>query len=397
MGKRILLTISFLYLFFTHHFLVAQSICALPAPQDVQFTDVTPNSIFLNWSPVTGAVSYRITIYDETNQVALPDVYSTVPNVELEELEPATTNYEIGISSSSCVSGPYGPPVYIQYKPGIIIIVDVVIEASAPNLGDPVVHPASNPETIEIPMNANSSGNIEVKHIKIRYGNSPNDPTVEFLVWSDCYEQTRFHEIAATGAYKLAHSEESIHYKLTNGNNFFILNNGDCELNFCTASIDYVNTSICRVSSNVWELKNDKNTCGSGGSRTGGEENLLVQQVTVHPAATAHTRSNTATSAPAFQVSMPPTETPESTTLQAIPNPFNDHIRVRYDIETPQTVSISLMNPTGTTVQDLLPLQWTERGSYTIDRSLSEKLPSGVYFLVMRTGSDLQVVRLIKE
>ena len=389
MKKLTFFILSLLFFFCQTDSLIAQLGCPLPAPQNVHITTVTPTSLFVAWNSVPGAVSYKISVYDQTDMVALPDVFSTSPSVELADLSTATHEYQIGVSASACTTGPYGAPATTNYKPGIIIIIDVIVQVDAPNFSIPLMSPSTNPEGVILPSNSNPPGkNIRTQHVKIVYdGFGLDTPIVEFLVWSDCFDQIRFHEIRTKNTRKTA-SGNSIAYKLLNNTNFFVLANGETS---ATPTIQYSNTSACRVTRNEWIIKNTIPTCGTEykqeGYRQGqgGLDNRLGTNYDhdVQFSRTPH---------------LPLTDhAPESANPRVTPNPFSDYIQLQYEVKSFQPVEIELVNSMGVQVEQLLPMAWMDAGSYQTTLPVNPNLPSGLYFLLFRTDTERRVIPVIKE
>ncbi len=84
--------------------------------------------------------------------------------------------------------------------------------------------------------------------------------------------------------------------------------------------------------------------------------------------------------------------------LLAFPTLTNDRFFVRYTLQEPLPVSIRLLSPTGSLIQDLTyehPHAGLA-GDYTIQVSLREKqLPAGAYFIVFETGGIPQTFKVI--
>jgi hypothetical protein len=77
---------------------------------------------------------------------------------------------------------------------------------------------------------------------------------------------------------------------------------------------------------------------------------------------------------------------------QNYPNPFNSMTTITYTIPEDEHVSLKLYNIIGVEILTLKN-QFEEKGNHTIKFN-SSKLPSGVYFYVIRAGSFNQMKKL---
>jgi hypothetical protein len=79
----------------------------------------------------------------------------------------------------------------------------------------------------------------------------------------------------------------------------------------------------------------------------------------------------------------------------AYPNPFNPQITFRYQIETPNVVSLSVVDLLGRQVGQLADGKH-ESGEYQTSWNASA-LPSGVYFVVLRSGNSFQTKKIVLQ
>ncbi len=80
----------------------------------------------------------------------------------------------------------------------------------------------------------------------------------------------------------------------------------------------------------------------------------------------------------------------EAWTVSANPNPFTDEVRVSFNKQSAQGVSINLLNPLG---QTLYKQSGIAGFSYSINTT---NLPAGVYFLVVDNGEERRTIKLVK-
>lgn len=79
---------------------------------------------------------------------------------------------------------------------------------------------------------------------------------------------------------------------------------------------------------------------------------------------------------------------------QNYPNPFTRTTRIRYKIETPGMITISLYNVLGNRLEYLVN-EYKPQGAYTID-FMNDHYPRGIYFYELKAGSELiQTRRMI--
>ncbi len=388
MGKVYYLTITLLLLFFPKISIAnpnpcdAPSSCPLPPPQQISIVGVTSSSISLTWTASPGAVMYKVSVYDQTDQVSLPDTYTASAAIEIEELDTDTHEYVIGVSASSCMGGGFGGEKIVNYRPGIIIIVDVIIQMNCPGPGQGMA-PNSNPFQIDLPFNFGNEQEIETKRIRIASNNNISSGYVDFLVWTDCFQQYRFCEIAKQGV-KRSSLGNTVRYSFNNNSSpFFDLTSGACDLNICTASIKYY--VPCLLGQGTCLIQNTPNSCGE---KPGENIQLLVSQIET---ANYSTEANRNLSPRALQGAHIQTQ------LKVAPNPFFDALHMEYVIDQPGQVSIDLFNATGSHVQNLSPRRWLESGAYASNVSLQTVLPEGVYFLVLQASGQRFVIPVVRQ
>jgi len=389
MGKNLYLTITLLLLFFPKISIANpnpcdwKSSCPLPPPAQISIVGITSSSISLTWTASPGAAMYKVSVYDQTDQVSLPDTYTASTAVEIGELDTDAHEYIIGVSASACIGGGFGDETITDYKPGIIIIVDVIIQMNCPGPGQSFP-PNTNPIQINLPFNLSSKDVIDTKRIRITSNNNPNSDYVDFLIWTDCYQQYRFYEIAKQGV-KRTSLGNTIKYSFnSNLSPFFEITSGTCDINLCTATIKYY--VPCLIGQSDCEIQNTPSTCG------GKPDNNIQLFVSQLETANYSTEANTKQSLKALKGVLT-----QQIQLKASPNPFSDAVNVQYNLENPGLVSINLFNATGAVVRNIVPPQWLESGTYTALLTLQEGLPKGPYFLVLQVGPSRFVIPLIHQ
>ena len=78
------------------------------------------------------------------------------------------------------------------------------------------------------------------------------------------------------------------------------------------------------------------------------------------------------------------------------PNPFHDQTTIRYQVDQPGTVNLSVYDLSGRRLE-VLANSWQEAGEYQAEWNASN-YPAGVYFLRAESadGKLLQVLKLVK-
>lgn len=395
MSKRSCLIFSLLFVFFAQ---IAKSetfenavgpTCPLPPPASLQIVEVSATSLAIHWSPVADAAIYKISLYDQTNQTTHPPMYTTGTSFEIEGLNTLTNNYLIGVSASACATDPqFGAEITVEYEPGFIIIVDEILQLNF-NCASPVLgnfYAAGSQQTLEMPMNSQSGAVIHTKRVRIKHALNSNI-FVDFLIWSDCYQRTRYYQIQSKGLDRFKDGKV-IHYTYHDNPDipFIDITNGDCDINICTAFISYFKP--CLYGENTCNLPNNEWTCGSKPgfsdniqSRLEDSDNLSAQQA-------------------ASVITMPQQRSNASLSpdlIKVAPNPFNDHLRISYNLEESGLTAIELFDARGCLLSSPLPMQIQEAGEYQNDLSISPELPPGIYFLVLRTPRSTISIPIAKQ
>ena len=327
---------------------------------------------------------YKVSVYDQTAQVALPDTYTASTAVEIGELNTDTHEYIIGVSASACIGGGFGDATITNYRPGIIIIVDVIVQMNCPGPGQSLP-PNGSSQQFNLPFNNSDEDFIQTKRIRVTSNFNQNYGYVDFLIWVDCFQQFRFYEIEAQGAKRTPVGNAIKYAFINNSAPFFDLASGSCDIGMCSVSLKY--HVPCLVAHGACTIQNTPESCGEKFSAS--PAHLLVRPGGSSPYATE------------AKEKMEPKGLQRNdrlqTYLKAGPNPFSDAVNIQYDLESPGLVSIDLFNATGAVVRNIVSPQWLESGAYTTLLTLQDRLPNGPYFLVLQVGSKRFVTPLIKQ
>ncbi|HZG01131.1 MAG TPA: T9SS type A sorting domain-containing protein [Chitinophagales bacterium] len=83
-------------------------------------------------------------------------------------------------------------------------------------------------------------------------------------------------------------------------------------------------------------------------------------------------------------------------TLSAYPNPFANDVFIHFDLETHDTVTLTLFNVIGQAVASIFDHTPLPTGSYQITYNGSA-LPNGIYFLMLGRTNETYTERLMKQ
>jgi hypothetical protein len=73
----------------------------------------------------------------------------------------------------------------------------------------------------------------------------------------------------------------------------------------------------------------------------------------------------------------------------AYPNPFNDNVKIGYELTRPAETSVSVYNIYGSEIKNL-SYQFNSAGAYSVNwdgkNNAGSKMPAGIYFYTIKTG-----------
>jgi len=99
---------------------------------------------------------------------------------------------------------------------------------------------------------------------------------------------------------------------------------------------------------------------------------------------------------PSRSAALSQTESRQITSFSVFPNPGGEQTKLRYQLSEPSTVQISVYDPLGRMVQQIVPATQQEEGTYDIQLDLS-RWPKGMYYCQLTTGQLIKTVLLRKE
>ncbi len=382
--------------------------CSLPAPATVTATNITSSSIAIAWADVSGSYGYRVSRFDVTHGVALPDVDVAEPSFISEPHDPGTTiAFEV---RAKCQSGDPGEAINVEYTTSIIIVDDIVF-FSVPNnpIGDIPINPSgtSSDLTVGIKDADNHTEFVDVIRAKVKYTGSHNYTAyAEFLVWSHC-------SVAGNNGVRIQYKNQgswpgnvtyienhvggnpqlpiySINFKM-NGMPFFTIHFPV----FYQGLLGEPNSLRVRIRNDFESMiyydrsfNVEDNPCY--GSGNGGSFSLNVEDKPLEGI-----RETGGEPLADSQTSNESLMLIESPTLLVSPNPFQEGFNISYSLLEEGPVSFTLFDHTGREMKTIqLPNQLT--GSYNTVMN-TDNLPTGIYLLVFQTRQGRTATTLVKQ
>ena len=336
--------------------------CPLPPPAWLTITSITPTSISLAWQPSPGQLSaqYKVTTYDKTAQVNLPDQFTNQTTITINNLTPGNV-HEFGVSASSCAMGPFGLPIYITGRTSIIITGDLVQNCPfGPGYG-------KNKDEIDnvdlVPANGQSP-NVQVARFIIQNGSSQ----VEFLVWGDCSFTPRIKEATLQNVTRkpAGYNIYATYVEYSIGEEaFFTVESPSYNNTMTSVQVTY-NKDGCTVQKCISSVGCNNGNCCGGENRE-------------------------APSGSGEQI-----QTEEEIALKVTPNPTPGAFQAEYSLPFESQVALTLTDITGHPVKTMESTTPLTAGRHFTGFQI-EELPAGVYFLVLQTNGERRVTTLVKQ
>jgi hypothetical protein len=374
--------------------------CPLPPPGWITAPEITSSTIKISWEGVLGATHYKVSRFDVTNNVQLPDTITTEPEYISGPHDPGTT-ISFEVRATACgQNGDYGSPVTGEFTTNVIIV-DVVGSFSAPNLpmGNIPIYPGGTSQSM--PAKATDANQnteeVTVMRYKIRTLNQQNSPvdSVEFLFWSECstpqlgvarimyWNQSNwssgitFVENHVGGG--ASGPIYSINFRIGTSPFFTIMNpEFDAGVNGAPNSMqvlirnDRTETIYVSRSSNI-----EDNPCYAPPKRM----RQKVDYISANDHAAQDRESTLAKhGAPILAIS---------------PNPCSEGFRAEYVLSEQSPVVFTLFDASGRVVRTM-NLPTLEAGTYNTYIS-TEHLPTGVFLLSMQTNQGRSVTTVVKQ
>jgi hypothetical protein len=377
-----------LALFFTAGCLVksySQPPCALPPPENLTVTAITPTSISLAWtlSPVspTYVVVYKISCFDETDQVALPDEYTTLLTHTRSGLQPGHY-YRIGVSASQC-NNEFGEEIVAKARTSTIII-DYIVQNSCSPTNNVFRQMGDTTEIILIP-GISETEPVQVVRSRVR---KSSYWMVEYTIWADCNGTPHYRAIQEFNVTRTPPPDNepvetlSIEFddQLTTGGLF---------------NIDNVSSGIGSGGQLVTKVVITYETPCTSGFCSG-----LLGNYNCPPPPSEEENNG-----PGFGRNAPGRNAGEyglnashheDIGLSVTPNPASDAISVEYTLPSEGPAVFSLFDVSGQKIKTFDAPGVLQPGLYNTVFQLNE-LPAGMYFLALQTATERRIISLVKQ
>lgn len=364
--------------------------CPLPPPGWINATDITENSITIEWDANSGGLWYKITRFDVTNGIGLPDVFvpGTTNTYTSTPHAPGTT-IQFGVSATSCDdqgSDMYGNEIMATYTTTWIVVDDI---ASFTVPGVPIDNTtiwSGYDKTIHVTNAAASSPEVEVTKVKVYFTGLTGVKYAEFLTWSQCSTayssaiRVQFWEKSSWPAgvtcTPMSDTTTSIIFQYYEGP-FFTLHQAGF-----SGGVGQIKIRNNRPS-NIFYAKimdEEPNPCfveGYGKNGGGHGSNVAFAEAL---SAENHDTSPTISETMALKVS---------------PNPFSDGFSVDYSLETESPVTLALFDYTGRQVKTM-QLPSLDAGNFSTSIYTND-LPAGIYQLSFQTNQVRRMTTLVKH
>ncbi len=147
--------------------------CNLPAPASIQVLGSTSTTITVQWAVVPGAVNYRVLVTPVNGSYTIPLIYTALTQVTVTGLQPGT-EYFIAVSAG-CGGGQYSPLV-IEARASTEFIIDLVINGyQSPGLDQHIFNTNNNNVPFPILLN-------QCYHVSTYHSNDPSNAHTFYFV-----------------------------------------------------------------------------------------------------------------------------------------------------------------------------------------------------------------------
>lgn len=376
--------------------------CNLPAPAWITATEITSNKITIEWADVNGSYGYRVTRYDVTHGIQLPDVDVSEPEYTSEPHDPGTTiSFEV---FSVCENEELGLSIEGEYTTDFIIIDDVAnFSIPNPTLGNTAIWPNTDSPAFQFNDAPYNVTTVNVLRLKLSYTDPHNQPhTAEVLMWSHCANpesnaSPRVQYWNETGwlgnvTYTENHLNNepgspvvSITFTYDSGQPFFTIYKP--QMTFPPNGGYSGNLTI----HNDRQLGSQDNRIYFGRSYNEERNPCYVQRMQGHGGNDDPNGKNTSDD----RNSDAEGKLSSETNLQVSPNPFSDDFKADYRLDAESPVHFTLYDHTGRSVTSF-ELPKLAAGDYSTIISTSN-LPTGIYLLALQTNQGRTMTTLVKH
>lgn len=366
---------------------------SLPAPAWIQAVEITESKIKIEWAPVSGAVEYKVSRFDVTNNVQLPDEYMVEPEFTSQPHDPGTTiQFEVAAIDEN---NEVGAAAQAEYTTTIIVI-DVIASFNIPEtpIGNYTIYPG---ESMTFNCQNADKNDPTITVGKLRLTRESN--WAEFLVYSQCINpnqpatKIQYYQSAnwpapviveEFGSPDLGYT--SIEFSIANEDKFFSLTAPSYNLETEIAGLIIKNTSTKGA---TMSYKRFSKTLANTPCYVPPGYQIQDIPETLDPYGT----SDDSEEAPATTASL--LETSVNQSLRVSPNPFHDGFKVEYGVAQTGAVQLILTDLTGKIVQNI-SFDSLLTGTYTAFLT-TNTLPAGMYLLTVQTENGRTTAPVVKH
>lgn len=358
----------------------AISTCPAPAPTGLNAVSVTPTTITLAWFATMGNY-YKIDVFDLTLGFGLAPTYPSGSPATVTNLTPGH-DYQINISASYCIDGPYGNPSESLYVSTPSIIIDMIVEFQSPcSLPTPKAVSSGSSAEICVP-DTDQTGPHEFGSGVIGKAVYLNRTVFFGMAWEENSLQFTIGKLGNQGYISSPNFEFEGPKDPVSGNPIIPPPYAICMYNGTPLfkvgmNMQSNNTNV--VNADITFLENVSFAyCGEdcGNARPGADGDAALAK---YDPSEADDR-----------------EFAQDLLNSPAPNPFRESATFRYALAAPLPVEIGLYNALGGLVQKVQQAELLSEGEHTAFVS-GAGLTNGVYFLRVQTGNQYKTFALVKQ
>lgn len=351
--------------------------CTLPPPASVTVSNITTTSADISWSAVVGAVMYKVSLYDATSAVYLPDIYTASTSITASGLEPGH-NIDACVSAYSCLEGDGGSESCVSFVTETIIITEIILDR--PSCGQYNI--SNSVATINLPKAVSGAGVANAAKVVVcrRVGMVCSTNVIEFNMYADCFGQVVFYqeptedtELMRLPSIATVCSDITYKYVL-NGDLYFSVGNVKEVIDHDDISYDVditLNNGIPNGRINYC-MENITIECVEEGQQLtdSGDDKIRLTPEIFRPVAQY---------------------------LHTSPNPFSNGLQAQYYLAKAGPATLSLLDLNGHVLHAIQKGPDTPAGRHFAAFTDLDNLPSGIYLLQLQTDYQQQTVLVVKQ
>jgi hypothetical protein len=381
----------------------------LPAPASVQVSNITSTSAYVSWTPVPGAIVYKVDIWNQITGTLVQSSQVFTTNKSVTGLV-TNTNYLVNVYASQYYNCYTGMAASSYFATGIVISDDVVIFPATDNHTHTITgYDSANHQYTEATdpyfyclQGTNTSTPGPILHAYIEVANSTSN-YMEFALKATTNGQVHF----PYNFFQVGMTTKAVQKTSSGGTTTITLDPTADPNQKGTFNSDLV--TILVYYGNSLALTIDVSTFGPSGI-------YQPVQFTVAPGMRFHTSQLLGTGTPtcvqAFAAPDPGTTihnvdhlTLGDKTIETIdaaapmtvrPNPATDEFNIRYALAEPAECTIEVFDSYGKLITNLLNKELLDPGSYET-QVLSSSWSPGLYFIHYFNGKEHQVIKVMKQ